>query len=351
MLNFPSNFMALSNISKLLTLNLECPSLNFITLLLCVCLASSDNSSKQNTLICPLWHIPDQTAQCKCGDSYNGIVSCTGDFLYIKQGNCMTWNNYSKQAELQSCLFGQWNFDKTCEQYTVSDAYRIPANISGSDLDNITCKEYSRQGPQCRKCKEGYGPTLFNDGTLCANCSKRQYLWILYILFQLTMITSMYLIFIPFQICAASSPFNVTITYIQLIILGFKFRVTLQSRVVCTFGHTFTNVLLTIGDIWNLDNFHRLLPPLCITPSVKAIQIILFDYVIAIYPLMLTAVILLCLELYGRNYRVIVFLSSPFRLYSMLSCNDWDPKRRILNTSTTFFLLSCPQALPKLLQL
>ena len=107
--------MALFNISKLLTLNLECPSLNFITLLLCVCLASSDNSSKQDTLKCPLWHIPDQTAQCKCGNSHNGIVSCTGDFLYIKQDNCMTWNSYSKQAELQSCLFGQWDFDKTCE--------------------------------------------------------------------------------------------------------------------------------------------------------------------------------------------------------------------------------------------
>ena len=130
------------------------------------------------------------------------------------------------------------------------------------------------------------------------------YLWILYFIFQLTMITSMYLIFIPLQLSATSSPFNVTITYIQLVAFGFKFRVTLQSRVVCAFGPTFTKVLLTIGDIWNLDYFHRLLPPTCVTHSAKAIQILLFDYVIAIYPLVLTALILLCLELHDRNCKV-----------------------------------------------
>ena len=334
--------MAVSNSSQLVILNTEHLNLYFIIIVLIgVCLVSGDNySSKQKIVKCPLWHVPGQDAQCNCGDSCNGIVSCIGNFLYIKRGNCMTWNNHTKQAELQSCLFNQWNSDETCEQYTVSDAYRIPANISGSDLDYTMCKGYNRQGPQCRQCMEGYGPTLFTDSTLCADCSKRQHLWILYLLLQLTMINLMYLIFIPLQISATSSPFNVTITYIQLILIGFKFCVTLQSRVVCTFGQTFTKVLLTIGGIWNLDFFHHLLPPLCVTSSAKAIQILLFDYVIAIYPLMLTAVILLCLELHDRNCRVIVLLSSPFRLYSMLYCNDWDPKRRILNTSATFFLLS-----------
>ena len=67
---------------------------------------------------------------------------------------------------------------------------------------------------------------------------------------------------------------------------------------------------------------------------------LLFDYVIAIYPLILTIIILLCLELYDRNYRLIIFLSSPLQLYSNLFCTNWDPKKRILNTSATLFLLS-----------
>ena len=157
---------------------------------------------------------PHQDAQCECGDSHNGIVSCIGNFLYIKHGNCMTWNNFTEQAELQSCLFSQWKLDERCEKYEVSDTYQISVNISGSDLDYITCTEwYNRQGPQCRQCIDGYGPALFTDGALCTDCSKQQHLWIFYLLFQLTMITLMYFIFdIPLQISATSSPFNVTIT-------------------------------------------------------------------------------------------------------------------------------------------
>ena len=332
--------MALSNVNAS-TLNIvkfiECL---ILLMLVCFCPATSDKTIKHNTVKCPLWHVPGLAGQCKCGNSHNGIVNCIGSFLYIKRGNCMTWNNLTKQAELQSCLFNQWNIDKTCEEYTISDAYRIPANISGIGLDYTMCRGYNRQGSQCRQCVEGYGPTLFTDGTVCADCSKHQYLWILYFIFQLTMITSMYLILVPLQLSATSSPFNVTITYIQLVVFAFKFRATLESRVVCAFGEKFTKVILTIIDIWNLDYFHHFLSPTCVTHSGKALQILLFDYAIAIYPLVLTAIILLCLELHDRNCRVVVILSSPLRLYSMLFRNDWNPKRRILNTSATFFLLS-----------
>ena len=231
----------------------------------CVCQISDDDKGSKQPDICPLWHVPGQNVRCECGNSHNGIVSCIHEFLYIKHGNCMTWNNSTKQAELQSCLFSQWNSDEMCEKYAVPDTYRIPANISGSELDYVTCKGYNRQGAQCRQCIDGYGPTLFTDSTFCADCSKWQYLWILNLLSQLTMITSMYLIFIPLQISATSSPYNVVITYIQLIEIGFKFRVTLQSRVGCTFGQTFTKVILTTAGIWNLDYFHFLLPPLCVT--------------------------------------------------------------------------------------
>ena len=115
------------------------------------------------------------------------------------------------------------------------------------------------------------------------------------------MITSMYLILVPLQLSATSSPFNVVITYIQVVVFGLKFRATLESRVVCALGETFTKVISTIGDIWNLDYFHHLLPPTCVAHSAKDLQILLFDYAIAIYPLVLTAIILLCLELHDRN--------------------------------------------------
>ena len=122
----------------------------------CVCQISDDDKGSKQPDICPLWHVPGQNVRCECGNSHNGIVSCIHEFLYIKHGNCMTWNNSTKQAELQSCLFSQWNSDEMCEKYAVPDTYRIPANISGSELDYVTCKGYNRQGAQCRQCIDGY---------------------------------------------------------------------------------------------------------------------------------------------------------------------------------------------------
>ena len=34
-------------------------------------------------------------------------------------------SNSTKQAELQSCLLGQWNFEEVCDQYTILITYWI----------------------------------------------------------------------------------------------------------------------------------------------------------------------------------------------------------------------------------
>jgi pyridoxal biosynthesis lyase PdxS len=53
-----------------------------------------------------------------------------------------------------------------------------------------------------------------------ADCSKQKYRWIQYLIFQLSMVTIMYLAVVLFEINGAASPFNVIITYIQLSVNG-----------------------------------------------------------------------------------------------------------------------------------
>ena len=103
-------------------------------------------------------------------------------------------------------------------------------------------------------------------------------------------------------------PFNVIITYIQLVAFGFKFCVTLQSRVVCAFGPTFIKGVINDRRCLKLTLFPKLASTyVCYTFSKSyLLQILLFDY-----PLVLTAIILLCLELHNRNCRVVVTFSSP----------------------------------------
>ena len=246
----------------------------------------------------------------------------------------MTWNNATNSAEVYRCLFTKRS-DNKC---AIHGVYRISTNVFGENLNRFTCGDYNRQGRYCRQCVDGYGPALFSDDATCADCSKHGQLWILNLMFQLFMVTILCLLLMLFQIKGTSSPLNVIITYAQIAAMGLKLDGNLRARLVCYIGRTFTSIVLTSLGVFNLDFFHRVIPPLCISPSFKSIDVLLFDYVIASYPLFLTILIYLCIEVYDRKH--MTFLNCRLRncfksLYAL-----WNPKRTILNTFATFLLLS-----------
>ena len=51
----------------------------------------------------------------------------------------------------------------------------------------------------------------------------------------------------------------------------------------CNLGLRFRDVLMTVLGFFNLDFFHATLPPSCVNTSPKVIDILLFDFVVAIY--------------------------------------------------------------------
>lgn len=300
-----------------------------------------DTGTKKN--YCPLWHIPGKNGACKCGATFKGVVTCKGKYLQVSDSFCLTWNNITEEVELhRTCLFTRFmiqdNTTKRCA--TLGGEYLVPANISGQELNRIICKNYNRQGRRCEFCIDGYGPAVFADGNICANCSTHRYLWIVYLFIQLVMITLIYFIFIHLQISMTSSPFNVIITYVQLGSLTVKLRTELQTRIVCRFGQTIMDIAITAADVFNLDFFHTVFPPMCVSPSMKAINALLFNYIIAIYPLLLTVLIYLCIQLHERNSKLIVLLSFPLMKCFKTIYKSWNPKRSIIKTWTTFFLLS-----------
>ena len=82
-------------------------------------------------------------------------------------------------------------------------------------------------------------------------------------------------------------------------------------------------------------------PKLCISASTKFINSLLFDYILAIYPLIFTAFMYLSIELHDRKCWVVTCLSYPVRkLYKFFSNRNWNPKITILDTGATFLLLS-----------
>ena len=289
-----------------------------------VCVSESWTRSVQHKKDdqCPLWHVRNSNGECECGASLNGVISCDEKFIHVENGYCLTWNNLTNSEELYRCRFIHWIFPHTGERYS------IPMNVSGEKLNYRMCNSFNRQGAQCSQCISGYGSAVFSDGITCADCSKHKYLWILNLAFQLIMVTLICFIFMLLQIKGTSSPLNIIIAYIQNIAFECKLAEFYYL------GKRASTVFTTILGIWNLDYFRLVLPPLCISSSLKAIHCILFQYVLAIYPLLFTGVIYFCID------RQRFVICSPLIKCLNKFCKSWDPKRTILHTFATFFLLS-----------
>ena len=286
---------------------------------------------------CPLWHSENKTSEhCVCCDSLDGLVKCDKDHIRIQDGHCITWNDESHTTEVSLCLLTRLlNYD-VCGKY---GSYQIPTNVTGPELNQKVCGGYNRQGPYCEQCIEGHGPAVFSDSLICASCLERKHLWILNLLMQLITVTLMYLLVIVLQINATSSPLNSIITYCQLFINGLKYGSGLHRRFLCFVGKDVTNFLIAVDGIWNFDFLRVYTPPMCVSESLNTINILLFDYIIALYPFVLTAVIFLCIKLHDRNFKVIVLLSLPLKKLLTYFRINWNPKTSILTTFATFFLL------------
>ena len=92
--------------------------------------------------------------------------------------------------------------------------------------------------------------------------------------------------------------------------------------------------------VFNLDFFHLVLPPFCISSGLKFIHIALFGYISIFYPMLLICVTWISVELHGRNFRPLVCLWRPFHQCFVRLRRGWNTKSDLTDVFATFFLLS-----------
>ena len=284
--------------------------------------------------VCPLWHV-EQMGKCKCVSNLNGAIKCSGDKLIVSDFVCLTWNNDTDSVHVSYCLFIPMDHN-TCK----TSLYGISTNLSGPELNKQMCGEINRQGAQCKQCINGYGPAALSDGVSCADCSKNRHLWIVNLLLQLLLLTIMLVVIMVLQIKGTASPWNIIITYSQLVVNAVMYDAYLHSHIECYIGKKVTLLLITILGVSNLDFFRLVIPPLCISSSLKAINTLIIDYITALYPILMTILVYALIELHAHNCRVVAIMSMPLqKLYHCFN-GRWDPKQSILSTFATFLLLS-----------
>ena len=284
---------------------------------------------------CPTWFIPssDNTG-CECGAGLFGI-KCNQDSkqVWLYALLCMTYDIAANSTLLARSPFS--DLQKTSLQ---NDFVLLPNETS--ELNEFMCGKLNRAGRMCHKCKPGFGPALFSYKGQCLKCFAVSYGWLLYILLACLPSTLLFFIAIIFQLRITSASMNAFVFYIQL---GYYSAVTYTQTSLGTPGVTYPFVLtiVTLSGFWNLDFFRFIIPPFCISDTLTNLHVLTLEYLVALFPLFLTALTYILIQLHARDCRVLVYLWKPFSVCfaPLVRRYQWNPAQSLVHVFVTFLVL------------
>ena len=313
----------------------------------------SQTSLHENSMECSsMWFEYNQTTHnCQCIPVF---VACEGEIAYANTHLKLTYDSNKEviSAVKMSLRHKYWEGYNLTVMKDGSYGIALPQNIS--ELNDYMCGPLNRKNYLCSDCKSGYGPAIIFEPASCANecysCEDTWYNGLLYLTLNFIFLTPFCLFILVFQVKLTSAPVTCFIMYSQLVVLAFYKECSLDP-VESVFSQikfrdsgatlrTETKILLTMYGIFNLDFFHYVLPPLCISSQLRPIHVFFLGYISAFYPFLLILLTWFCVELHGRNFRPIVCLWRPF--HGCFAClrRGWNTKSDLIDVFASFFLLS-----------
>ena len=296
--------------------------------------------SSDDHITCPhLWFLWDN-GSCHCGSDVHGVVKCDPDTkeVAVFDCNCLTIEYTSNGAQIPvagSCIFNCVNSTYVKD----SDTFYHSAP---SD-----CASLNRQGTLCGQCLDGYTVPAYSYEFKCIRCDSELENWGLYIVFAFLPLTVFIVIILVFRINVLSPKLYMYVYAAQTISTPALMKVVLYylSQKKSPALHTVpVAMVLSNYGIWNLDFVRvNVLPDVCI--NVIPLHILVLDYLIAIYPMLLMAVTYTMVELYGFEFRPLRCMWKPFHYFFARFRRHWGIQTTIMDAFVTFFFLSTTKLL------
>ena len=286
---------------------------------------------------CPTWYRAAKNngvTKCVCDATLEHAVVCDEDTqqTLILVGYCMSYDDTINDTTFGKCPFNSHSPDT----YT----FYITLPNDTSELNSFMCSGLNRTGLLCSQCQQGLGPAVLSYKMQCVKCFEKQYGWLLYITATLIPTTILCFLIIIFQFHITSLEMNAFVFLCQFIntLTGRYVYVHYTSNVTAVYF--FELAVVTFYGIWNLDFFRYFIPSFCISSDLTALHTLALEYVVAIYPLLLTIVIYFCIEMYDSGVRVVVCVWRPFHVCFLRFRRKWNPKGSVINAFASFLLLS-----------
>ena len=279
-----------------------------------------------------MWN--NKTRSCDCGDDLDGMVQCNAATkeLSVLDCHCLTVHHTTQGTQLAlagSCIFNCVNLKSFVYDSAPTD-----------------CASLNRQGTLCGQCLDGYTVPAYSYEFRCIRCDSELQNWGLYIVFAFVPLTVFIVIILVFRINVLSPNFNMFVfaaqsVSIPIFVRSILFSLSQRDENIMQVPST---LILTAYGIWNLD-FCRVnvLPDICI--NVIPLHILVLDYLIAIYPMLLMAVAYTIVELYGFGFRPLLYMWKPFHYFFARFRRQWGIQTTIMDAFVTFFFLSTTKLL------
>ena len=280
------------------------------------------------------------TGNCECFNA--NMISCSGQGVYLAHGYCATYDQDSQLIFIAGCPYFQscgFNSSIPLPGYLL-----LPSNYS--HLNSFMCGPMNREGFVCSDCVDHYGPSVTSYGYECSKCANSWYGVLLYLLMEFLPVTLLYLVILIFQIDLVTPPIPCFIMYSQLVYSGFNYyAMDAPSAHQVMFTDSFTlrigtKILLTLCGVMNLNFLQYFLPTFCVSSRLKVIHIVGLGYLKAFYPLILILLTWICVQLHGRNFRLLVYMWKPIHRCFVQLRKGWNTKNDIINVFWSFILLS-----------
>ena len=299
-----------------------------------------DVSSGSSSTDCPPWLFYNTTTnQCQCyhNQHLDRDIHCTEAGAYIGLGNCMTYEE-NVGTFFAKCFY----FQLPHGSVLASGYLPLPRNVS--ELNDFICGPMHRKGRVCSECVDNFGPSVTSFGYKCTKCSDLWKNLLLYALVEFGPTTIFYFLVLTLRISMTSSPMTCFIFYSQLVMYTtFKDPVFLNKILIQSRSDAIKYVMIVAGSfygMWNLDILKYVIPPICISRKLSIIHVEFLSLLSALYSLLLIIVTWICVELHGRNYKVLVFFWKPFHRCFVRIRNGYDTKKDIIDVFATFLLLT-----------
>ena len=210
--------------------------------------------------------------------------------------------------------------------YSTNGSYTGHCPLSYSNCDQYDNKQicsckYGRHGPLCGQCAERYSVAINSPDLTCVvDCYSNVNGWGLLIALEFIPLTVMIAIIAVLNVNLNQGSLNAYVFFCQLITINFPsvgypaWFVTFRDADFSSIALDYTLLPLRIfnlGFIFDLGYSHDHFYTICLSKSLTPLGAISFWYVIALYPLLLLALLYSCVIMYDKGWRCVVCIVRP----------------------------------------